>query len=329
MDPVIIKNIKIGGLGTLISTISTFLSYNRPVKWIIDGATNTEKDLIDSLLKIFGIPPSRLAMEYTDDRQPPRTEVLDCFKFFSPYIETTHITYKNNMYRIRTTNNDRNRPCVGVALYDKRKYPGALEHMPFDRSTWPDKKYEWPERKMWPIDVYQKLLTVLINSGYDIIMFDRCDFDISDKIFFLNEYCDFVIGYEGGLHHLAHILNIPSIVLPWSNPLLEKNLHRLNIHGLHLDNKTWIFDNISDAILLNPTKLMKIRNKLVKEKGNNIFLNHKIGMSHELNYLKIHYDDAEPKKVEPCNWFSNFEKKQLHDYLLEKKIAGVKDFYWF
>lgn len=328
MDPIIIENIKLGGLGTILSTISTFLSYKRPVKWIIDGATEPEKDLMNSLVRVFGIPPSRLVIEYTDGQQPPRTEIRDCFKFFSPYVETSHIFYKNNMYRIRS-NSDKTRPCVGVALYDKRKYAGALEHMPFDRSEWPNKKYEWPERKMWPLDVNLKLLSVLIKSGYDIVMFDRCDFNIDDKIFFLNEHCDFVIGYEGGLHHLAHILNIPSIVLPWSNPILEKNLHRTSIHALHLDNKTWFFDSIADVLLLNPAKLMKIRDKLAKGKGNNIFLNNKIGMTHGLNYLRIHYGDSEPKKPEPCNWFSDFEKKQLHDYLLEKKIAGIQDFYWF
>lgn len=329
MEPITIKNIKIGGLGTLISTISTFLSYPRPVKWIIDGASPHEKLMINSLITCFDIPSSKLEVDFRHTYPVRRADVFDHFKFFSPYIQTNHIIYKDKSYLVRPDNN-KIKPCVGVALYDKRKHFGAKEHIPFDRIEWPKMKRQWPEKKMWPIDINLKLISLLIQTGYDIITLDRQDINLDDKIFLLNEYCDFVVGYEGGLHHLAHVLNIPSIVLPWSSDedVKRKNYH-IMIHGLHIDDKTWFAKNVTDITLLNPDKLMKLRSKLAKGKGNNWFLNHKVEMSHSLEYVKLHVDDIEPKKAEQCRMFGVFEKQQITEHILNRKIGGSIDLDWF
>jgi hypothetical protein len=102
----------------------------------------------------------------------------------------------------------------------------------------------------------------------------RRTFLVEQKIYQLNELCDFVIGYEGGLGHLAHVLGIPYFCLPWR----LNDMGHLGVqpglwyesHRFHPDRRTWFLHDVEEFVGWNCQQLQHIIDRLYDQNGNNI-----------------------------------------------------------
>lgn len=319
-NKLVFDNIKYGGLGTILCTISSMLSMDKSVVWKLDRSSNSDMALGDYITTCLNIHPDKFKFEYnTDTTHRVENNVTDINKFFSPYIPVEYIMHNEQRFDL-TTDYSLRKPCVGLAMYHRKTAPGDFNYSPFSKKTG-ELKNEWPELKMWPMDVNLKIIELLTRAGYDVITFDNTTIRLNDKIHMLNSYCDFVIGYEGGLHHLAHILKIPSIVLPWRVYSWGKD-QQVYVHSLHIDKKTWIFESIDEFLNYTPTDLIQLRDKLVNDNGNNIFLNNEIGISETYRSIKVN------EKL--INWpFFNNHGIEFISHIQNKKIGGIKEFYYF
>jgi len=170
------------------------------------------------------------------------------------------------------------KPCIALACYQD------YEHLKNYDATDPN----WPNNRYWSLEEYGKLFHLIKDSGYEVVTLDNHAIDLNDKVYCLNEYCDAVIGYEGGLCHLAHTLKIPTIILPW-----RPYESFLNVDSLHLDRRTHFvrqFDEISNwnRFTLADTILM-----LKNEVTNNVFYTGKVTFAKDLSEYKIQTGNRE------------------------------------
>jgi hypothetical protein len=95
----------------------------------------------------------------------------------------------------------------------------------------------------------------------------------------MNELCECIIGYEGGVCHLAHVLKIPTIILPWHSWSCDhdkqslrslKELHSIP-HTLHLDRKTYFLESPNELLSWLPGELRYKISQLHNNQGNNMF----------------------------------------------------------
>jgi len=324
-NEIVFKEIKLGGLGTVISSVSAMASIENPVVWEVDGTTEPERAMLQYVVDCYDVPKDKFRFEFPNTPLGDRVDITDISKFFSPYITADRIIYQDKSFPIRTE--DVKKPCVGLSLYDKRKTINDPNHGSFTQAEFKKKRNSWPERKMWPLETNLKIINLLLSAGYDLISLDSNALRLDDKIYMLNEYCDFVIGYEGGLHHIAHTLNIPSIVLPWSNPYPHYD-SGFFIHALHLDKKTWIAPTIEDVLNLTPQTLSELRNQLAVGQGNNMFLNNKVGFSKDFQRIRIH--DGDKATFKQARW--EFFVPSTHNIIsniTDKRIGGIQEFYYF
>jgi hypothetical protein len=101
----------------------------------------------------------------------------------------------------------------------------------------------YPNCKIYSIDQYAELYKFIKISGYDVLSLDSRDISVENKAYLISEYCECVIGYEGGIAHLCHMLNVPYIMLPWhlANVKFDSKL-------LHIDDKTYLLDSFEQLL---------------------------------------------------------------------------------
>lgn len=225
----------------------------------------------------------------------------DTDKFFAPYITSDVINYKGGKYDVSPHNPTRK--YIGIACY------GNIEpHEVFDRNYQSYNLLPYPKNKQYPIEDYAAIFSLAKKAGYDVMTFDNPNMSIGEKIYLMNQYCDCVIGYEGGLAHLAHTLKVPYVMLPWHRfirgniPLPDEINHKgeekfpfddarlTYAYALHLDEKTYFAKNINEVLSWTPDKLHEIINMLKNDNGNNIYTsNSKFFINREATKYKLDY----------------------------------------
>jgi len=283
------------GLGTTICLLSHLIHHGVKELRLSDNSISA------SLIKTFDISKGQIKIDY---QKGNFDTILDNCKFFSPYYKPEKLRYKGKTIPV---NKSKTKPCVGVSMYhmDKSLQKGVSKL----------KKDVYPDYKFYPLEYNTHLMKVLIEAGYDVIMLDNINVSLEDKIYLLSEYCDMVIGYEGGLHHLAHCLDIPCIIFPHNN--LEHGAIDY-INSLHLDLKTHFIHNQTQILDLTVNTLLNIRSKLIANLGNNRFLKGRVGISNDFERYQFQYGKDRVTAVPFPNDIKN--RKNL-------KIGGIKKFH--
>lgn len=271
------------GMGTQICALSTFV--HAGVREIEVGHMSIYNALTE-FKQILG-----LDLDITITTAPLNDAMYpdDCFKLFSPY-------YK----KPRTFNK---KPYIGIACYDSKERI-------FDSN---DKDLSYPKNKLYPLENYADIFSIVKRAGYDVVSLDSKDTTRTDKAWIIENLCECVIGYEGGVAHLCHVLDVPYIMLPWRK---DSGLEQL----LHLDNKTYFLNSVHE--LLNwingdKHKLHDTINTLNAGQGNNKFLN---GMRSVIIDENIGLTDDRGELI-PI-WFNHGEKKFFKNNIVDLKLGG-------
>jgi hypothetical protein len=132
---------------------------------------------------------------------------------------------------------EKKKPFIGIASYQSSE---VIE--PNDTT--------YPNCKIYSINQYANLYKFIKISGYDVISLDSRDISIKNKVNLITEFCECVIGYEGGLAHLCHMLNVPYIMFPW-----HREFVKVDSKLVHLDNQTYFLDSFEELLSWSPAKL--------------------------------------------------------------------------
>ena len=235
-------------LGTSISILSLLLDAGKPL--VLHAPS--EYTLIRDLKRILNIPDDKLTIVTKEIlKDDIWAKSGDMSKIFSPYMSSDTV----NLFGQQCTVGRKNKPCIGIAI-------GRTADK-FESNSFPHNRY-------YPRNHWVKLFELLTRTRYDVITFDNLDVSIEQKIYMMNELCDCIIGYEGGICHLAHVLKIPTIILNWRyspDGTLLTNTRIVDV--LHLDKKTWITHSEDEILSWTPDSLEYMIKNLHNDQGNN------------------------------------------------------------
>jgi len=228
------------------------------------------------LKKIFCIPDNKLTLSVTDNMSDNIFwELSDVGKLTSPYLAPDFVSIRDEVIPVALKNE---KPCIALACYQD------YEHLKgYDASD-----FNWPNNRYWSVEEYSKIFQLIKNAGYEVITLDNHGINLEDKVYWLNEYCDAVIGYEGGLCHLAHTLKIPTIILPW-----RPYESFLNIDSLHLDRRTYFVRELEEILSWNGFTLQDKIEVLKNEVTNNVFYAGKVAFAKDFSEYKIELGSKE------------------------------------
>jgi len=224
------------GLGTELMVLCTLLDYKVSQLNINKDLNNTN---FEKYKKIFNISDDILRIHQTTDLQN-EIEPSDIFKVYSPYY--------------KVSNNKQNKRFIGIAAYQ-------------DSQAFENPGLVYPESKYYPIQKYSELYKLLKLFGWEVITLDSRNVSVEEKADLISNYCECVIGYEGGIAHLCHMLDVPYIMLPWKIPFDAKLLH--------IDEKTFFLDSFDQILSWSKEDLDKCISNLHCGITNNELVNNK------------------------------------------------------
>jgi hypothetical protein len=185
---------------------------------------------------------------------PPHPKFLESFKFFNRYDQFDQVTLFNHTFPIGRTD----KKCVAIFINN-----GAfVKNDDFFNLVESNKNGEYPYSKFHTRSTYDFIIRLVQNAGYDPLIIDHKDISVEHKVFLLNELCDFAIGYEGGMMHLAHSLRIPTIMLPWRATGYDSDF-------MHLDKKTYFVRDVEEIFTWTAKQLVELVDGLRTESAYN------------------------------------------------------------
>lgn len=222
------------GLGTELCVFSTLLDCG--VKQL-NINYNLKNFNFEIYKKIFNVTDEQLKINHTLELS---NEMMpsDLFKIMSSY------------YKI--PNPKKHKKYIGLACYQ-------------DTQVYENPGLNYPEIKMYSIDQYKELYKLVKKNGWDLVTLDSKSVSFEDKAYIISNFCECVIGYEGGIAHLCHMLNVPYIMLPWRT--------NFDCKLLHLDEKTYFLKSINEIMAWTDKKLFDVITDLHQGLGNNELLN--------------------------------------------------------
>jgi hypothetical protein len=237
---------------------------------------DSETHSLIPLKKIYNIPDDKLTISVTDDMSDNIFwELSDVGKLTSPYLSPEHIHIRNQQVPVGYKTD---KPCIALACYQN------YEHL----KSYDAQDTNWPNNRYWSLEQYSKIFQLIKDSGYEVVTLDNHAINLEDKVYWLNEYCEAVIGYEGGLCHLAHTLKIPTIILPW-----RPYESFLNIDSLHLDRRTYFIREFEEILNWNRYTLVDHIEVLKNEVTNNVFYAGKVSFAKDFSEYKISLGNRE------------------------------------
>jgi len=254
------------GMGTIIGFLSLLQHYGKEVTFETDAQGFI---ILIKLIRIYGLKNIYpVVQEPIENRDWNR--LGDLAKMFSPYLSPTNVNLFDKVIPNPTIQHHR-KPCIGFSCFTN-------SNKAFTDKDWLEGDRGFPRNRQYSVDEWAKIFKLIKLAGYDIITLDSMRIDIETKMLLLREQCEAVIGYEGGIGHICHTLNIPFIMLPWKNSVVynpniyipkdEQDWH----HFLHLDKRTYFLESLSELLSWNTNKLHDIIDSLKEEKGNNKIL---------------------------------------------------------
>jgi hypothetical protein len=254
------------GLGTELCAFSTFVNSKIGTLHVKGGFENHS---FTRFKKIFNVGDNQLLLKSYNETFPNDIFIdpQDLFKMYSPYV----IKERPN----------KTRKYVGLSCYHSADFMFDCTNMNTD----------YPNSKLYPIEIYQRLFQLIKSWGYDVITFDSRDVSVEDKADVIYNMCDFVIGYEGGIAHLSHMLDTPTFILPWRVDTVIPEL-------LHLDKKTYFCQSINEVLGWSRSDILEKVYQLNKKETNNRFLNNQLELINNSYSFSIPEKNITPKLLE-------------------------------
>lgn len=235
-----------------------------------------------NLKEIFQIPDDVIELvedtEYTRELSRDYVDNLDDnAKPFSRYLTPSTVKLYGQQFKV---NSDKRKRYICLAISGRTE---SSRDIYFDNTEYlkvplgmPTKLYEYTRKEI------DKIISLIIDAGYDIVTLESPLITVEQKVFILNELCDGIIGYEGGMMHLAHVLGVPSIIYPWpaeegimKNWVIPDINHTLSM-TMHLDKRTYFLDSAEELHSWNGEKFKQVIDGLYLEQGNNKLLQNSV-----------------------------------------------------
>ena len=324
INSIILSMESMRGLGANLGHLSMLLHSNKEFNIY---ANERCRIFLDPIKESLGLDNIKIHDEDgLSDRVDHYPNMNDTDKFFAPYLDVKHVYYRG----IHNPTGTLNKKFIAIACYQRSDPSEIIEDIDYQVNI-----LSWPKNRYYSIDQYSKIFKLAKRAGYDVITFDCNEINFLEKIHIINLLCDCIIGYEGGLAHLGHVLKIPTIILPWQRNADGTMLDRSELGGigfiypwvLHLDKKTYFANSIDEILAWSPSQLKEIISQLHEDQGNNPILNPDFKFVIDKEYQKYQYsfNGFKSKILDLSNIVSTFSINFGRLHYDDMLIGGVKE----
>jgi hypothetical protein len=256
MERIHLDNSHSVGLGDNLCLISLLANVKEPVELLVDDRHETYEKL-SRYKQIFMIPDSKLTITKSATNGDFKNTGWP-LKLTMDYYRAPQVLV-NGQILDTVTERDSEKRCIAVAAF----YDDAPE----------DSKNEWPWCKRRDLAYWSEIFAYFKSLHYDVITVDRHMFDLENKIEAMVKNCKAVVSYEGGMAHLAHMLNIPVFLVDWTYPTPSTNLDRFHCEFVHRSKSMYLLRDDRELLSWNEDKFNRVVYELTQGKTNNRLLN--------------------------------------------------------
>jgi hypothetical protein len=254
MEKIHLNNSHSVGLGDNLCLISLLANIKTPVELLVDDRHETYERLC-RYKRIFMIPDTKLKIsrantngDFNNTGWPLKLNV--------DYYRSRQVEVNG---RVLDTASNQEKRCIAIAAF----YDTPPEN----------NNNEWPWCKRRDIEYWSKVFAYFKNLHYDVITVDRHTFDLENKIEAIVKNCKAILSYEGGMAHLAHMLNVPLLLVDWTYPAPSTNLDRFHCEFVHRSNSMYLLRDDQELFSWSGDQLDKTIYDLGQGKTNNRLLN--------------------------------------------------------
>jgi hypothetical protein len=272
------------GFGDQLCMLSFLCSLPETIT-LYSNNVETYYERLKKLIEILDIPDYKLKIEesnYNGDFYGAYH-----FKILNDYYYPEFLNLKGR--KVKVKDNSRSRPCVGLCLYngpdgyvdtDKR----FVRNQPFNLEYEPDNSHRAPQCKWRTIDYYGKVMMKIRQLGYDVVTLDAHS-NLENKIEYLVENCCAVIGYEGGVAHLCHMLQIPYLMFSYTPNAEDLPFGLYTMDVIHQSKTCYFLRDDNEILNMDLQQFRQLISNLEQGKNNNnLLLNNKIKMGFQKGY---------------------------------------------
>jgi len=222
------------GMGDLLCFISLICSAPNPVEILVSNSHGTY-DKLTMFKRVLNIPDYRFIVTLKDSVGTFHNYGWP-LKLFSDYYETDIVNLFGNNMPVKRNNF---KGYIGLVCYN-----GSGHYMNDDHHLiqWDHNKTmtvetdwrNWPQTRYRPVSFYSRIFEYCKTHDYDVITLESASTSFEEKIELMTKYCKAIIGFEGGIAHLSHMLKIPYFMLDWRHPSPSTTNGDLHCELVHL-----------------------------------------------------------------------------------------------
>jgi hypothetical protein len=265
------------GFGDMLCLISLLCDIPEPVTLY---SNNTEQyyDRIKQYIEILNIPEDKLKIVYTDKNGgfSGAWHLKTVSNYYYPE------TLKLNGKELKVKDPSRAKPYIGLAMYNGTD--GWIDsnynfvRLTVDGPVVEGNRSDYVPQCRWrSFDYYTKLFEFIRYQNYDVITLDS-NKNLESKIEFLIENCTAVIGYEGGMAHLCHMLRIPFFMLDWRLPSHDAHYGQFQAEVTHQSRTVHMIRDDTEFVNMSQRQFRNLVEKLNHQNTNNRIVNGEINM---------------------------------------------------
>ena len=208
------------GLGDYLCLISLLCDVPDTVEVYCNNNWHTFDRLTD-FKRVLNIPDSAFKLVQTESNGD--FAVLGWpVKLFSKYYNPKSVMIRGQELSLDYENTRDSKGYIGLVCYTtNQSYVDTNgNYIEWDNNLEVNRGCNnvFPQTRLRPVDYYARVFEFIKTRRYDVITIDSMHTNFEDKVEMMAKHCKAIIGYEGGIAHLAHILNIPYFMLDWQHP---------------------------------------------------------------------------------------------------------------
>lgn len=258
-----------GGFGDHLCTLSLFCDIPEPINLYVTDRDETYNKLSE-IARVLCISEDKLKIIHSQEQGNVGGNLH--LKIFCNYMKPERVRVHGELLKIK--NNKRRKRYIGFCFYN-----GTDIYLDSNYDLIRGSKYNEgnnsnraPECRWRSLDYYMTIVKLVRSWGYDIITFDD-PHNLESKVRMLVENCDAVIGYEGGIAHLCHVLQIPYIMFDYRRPNKDMTYGEYMAEMLHQSEHMYLLKSDAELMNFDSERFGQLIEKLKFGKGNNRIVN--------------------------------------------------------
>lgn len=240
------------GLGDNLCLLSTLVAIPPKVELVVTNEHNTY-DKLCLYKRIFRIP-DKVRITLSQENGSANFGGYWNSKFFTEYHRPLSVNTHGNLTKL---DNKPDKKCIAIVTASNMSGPSN----------------EWPWCRARPIRYWSRMFEYFKNQGYEVITMDHAYFDLETKIEFLAKHCKAIVSYEGGMAHVAHMLNVPCFLVDWKHPSISTSLAGFHCEFVHRTDSVYVLRDDEELFSWTPENFQHQVELLKQGKGNNRLVN--------------------------------------------------------